>query len=140
MSRETDRILKEQAIANAKLDKVVEGLSMLLGEKNCRVDIYLHFPETGAGLERIEAKLDTIITKENQQMAAIDDLEREVSEQTTVISSAVTLLQELKRMLDEAIASGSMERVAAVAAQLDSHSQALAEAVAANTPTPPPTP
>lgn len=85
-------------------------------------------------LRDIERKLDVIINMEGRQMAAIDDLEVHVAAQTTVIGSVNTLLGDLKRMLDEAIASGNMARVQAVADQIAAHNQQLADAVVANTP------
>ena len=79
-------------------------------------------------------------------MAAIDALRQEVQETRDVTQAAVTLLQGLKQRLDEAIASGNMGDVQALADDLDASNRALADAIAANTPadpnggTPTPTP
>lgn len=70
-------------------------------------------------------------------MSALDTLRTEVEENTTVINSAVTLINGLKAKLDAAIASGDPAQLEALSASLDSSSNALAAAVAANTPTDP---
>lgn len=67
----------------------------------------------------------------------IDALAAEVSNNTSVQQSAITLLQGLKSALDAAIASGDMSQVQALADQLGTNDVALAAAVSANTPTPP---
>ncbi len=85
-------------------------------------------------LDLILASLAQTKTEITQMAGELDTLEGDVSGQTTVIQSAVTLLQGLKAALDVAIASGDMSRVAAVNAQIESNTQALAAAVQANTP------
>ena len=70
--------------------------------------------------------------------AELDNLEKEVSENATVIASAVTLIQglgtELKAVKDELAAQGvTSAKLNELAASLDSNEQALAAAVAANT-------
>ena len=67
-------------------------------------------------------------------MTALENLTREVSEATTVQKAAAALLASLKARLDEAIATGDMTRVQALADELDASSNDLAAAVAANTP------
>jgi len=67
-------------------------------------------------------------------MGELDTLKTEVSETTTVMASAVTLLQGLKQKLDEAIASGNPEALAALSAELDTNTNALAQAITENTP------
>lgn len=62
----------------------------------------------------------------------LDKLEADVAAEQGVIASAVTLLQGLKAALDAAIASGDMSRVAAVNAQIEAQTQALADAVSQN--------
>jgi hypothetical protein len=75
---------------------------------------------------------------ERKIMPALDTLTTEVSEATTVMQSAATLLTGLKTQLDEAIAKleqgDNGEALNALSAQLDTESNSLAEAVAANTP------
>lgn len=94
---------------------------------------------------RIGQKLDTIITmlgqgKERDIKMALDlsRLETEVSENKTVIGSAVTLLGGLKTELDRLIAEMATPedkaKLQAFADTLDTETNALADAVAANTP------
>jgi len=70
-------------------------------------------------------------------MATLDDVQTEVTAQTTVVASATTLLTGLKTALDAAIASGNPAAVQAIADQLGTNTQALADSVAANTPVTP---
>lgn len=67
-------------------------------------------------------------------MAAIDNLDAEVTENADATQSAIVLLGNLKTALDEAIASGDMGRVQALADRLSGQTDQLAAAVAANTP------
>lgn len=69
---------------------------------------------------------------ENRIMAALDDLQAEVEENSTVIGSAVALLKGLKEKLDAA--GTDPVKLKALSDQLDAQNKALAEAVAANTP------
>lgn len=62
----------------------------------------------------------------------LETLQTEVQENQTVIGSAITLLQGLKAQLDAAGTDAT--KLAELSAQLDSQSNALAAAVAANTP------
>lgn len=65
-------------------------------------------------------------------MAAIDDLEAEVSKVGTVQDSAIALINGISQQLKDA---GSNDpRINAVIQSLDAKSQALAAAVSANTP------
>lgn len=74
-------------------------------------------------------------------MATLADLQTKVTNNTTVISSALTLIQGLKAQLDAAIASNDPAALQALSDQLDSADSSLAAAVAANTPAAPaPTP
>lgn len=70
-------------------------------------------------------------------MSAIDDLADLVATDTTVDQSAITLLEQLTQMLEEAIASGDPARLTALADTLRANQVALAAAVAANTPAAP---
>lgn len=100
-----------------------------------------HFDQHIHLLERmlvaILRRVNLILKLEEWQMAAIDDLETEVSENTDVTSSAVVLLEGLSQQLKDAIASGDPARVQAVVTQLDANSKRLADAVTANTPVAP---
>ena len=89
MSRETDRILAECALIRADIEA--------MRASGNRLDIYIHFPSAtpGGGLERIEAQLQTLITKETQQMALGQDILDKVTAQTTLIGSVKALVQGL---------------------------------------------
>ena len=94
----------------------------------------------GKRLARIEAKLDALLaaasTEGKQTMAAIDDLTTQVTANTTVIGSALTLIQGLAAQL--AAAGTDPAKLAALQQQLATSDQALANAVATNTPAAPP--
>jgi hypothetical protein len=86
---------------------------------------------------RILARLDLILKKEMQIMAALDDLKAAVAAEDTVINSAVTLLKGLKDALDAAIASGDPAALTALSADIAAKTKSLSDAVAANTPAAP---
>ena len=71
-------------------------------------------------------------------MSAIDDLSAQVSANTTVVGSALTLIQGLAAQL--AAAGTDPAKLAALQASLKASDDALAAAVAANTPAAPPAP
>lgn len=73
------------------------------------------------------------IKHQNQKiMDELTVLTQEVTETKTVMASAVTLLQGLKARLDAA--GTDKVKLAELSADLDTHTNALAAAVAANTP------
>ena len=77
----------------------------------------------------------TTIEREIYEMAnELDDLKAAVANNTSVIGSAITLLQGLKAKLDAAIASGNPAALTALSAELGAQDTALAAAVTANTP------
>jgi hypothetical protein len=92
-----------------------------------------------AALSRIEARLGTLSELEELGMT-LDEVLGKVTEQATVVGSAVTLLGDLKRMLDEAIASGDPLKIQAVSDAIGANTDALVAAVVANTPVPAPVP
>ncbi len=65
----------------------------------------------------------------------LDDLQAEVEEVKTVQQSAITLINGLAEQIREA--GTDPAKLAQLASDLDASSKALAEAIAANTPTPP---
>jgi uncharacterized alpha-E superfamily protein len=75
-----------------------------------------------------------IIQKLNNMSQALDDLTAKVEAETTVNQSAVTLLQTLKTELDAAIASGDDSALQALSDKIGTNTQALADAITANTP------
>jgi hypothetical protein len=83
-------------------------------------------------LRKINKKLDVLIIQERKEMATLDDLTAEVAAQTTVNQSAITLLQGLKAKLDAA--GTDPAKLQAIKDSLTANDQALAQAVAQNTP------
>jgi hypothetical protein len=91
---------------------------------------------TGAQLNRIEYKLDLLLKQEARLMATIQDVQNAVTANTTVVGSTVTLLQQLTALLKAAIASNDPAAVQGVVDAITANTNALAQAVAANTPAP----
>lgn len=88
--------------------------------------------QDGRTINRI---LDAIAQLENKTMAALDALEAAVARETTVINSAIILLQQLSA----AITAAGTDPVAlkAITDNLNTNTDALAAAVLANTPADP---
>jgi uncharacterized protein YoxC len=99
-----------------------------------RIHLHIHNddPATGQKLDRILSLLATILQKEGQLMAAIDDLQADVTAEDTVIDSVVVLLKGLSAAL--ATAGVDPTKLAALRADIQSKTQSLAAAVVANTP------
>lgn len=93
-------------------------------------------PATQAQVDRIEAVLTKILTKDTQIMAAIDDLTTQVAANTTVEGSAVTLINGLAAQLKAA--GTDPVKLAALQASLKTSAADLAAAITANTPAAPP--
>lgn len=90
------------------------------------------------GLEAVlSSALKPLTQQVNQVMTVLTDLQAKVAANTAVTQSAVTLIQGLKAKLDDAIASGDPAQLQALSDQLGTDDQALADAVAANTPAAP---
>jgi hypothetical protein len=75
-----------------------------------------------------------IIQMELRIMSALTDLQTAVTNEDTVIASAVTLLQGLKAALDAAIASGDPAALTALSTDIGNQTAALSNAVANSTP------
>ncbi len=103
--------------------------------------------------DRIEKKLDRIIQQQERElikMAKLDDaitaLTAEVSKDTTVIASAITLIKgiaaQIQAAVDAALAAGAtpaqLKALTDLQASVAANDTALAAAVAAGTPPPPP--
>lgn len=85
-----------------------------------------------ARLESVERKLDRILVLENQEMADLTQITADVAANTDTVASAVALLTQLH---DEIVAAGTdPAALAALASSLEANTQALADAVVANTP------
>ncbi len=85
----------------------------------------------------VAALLDTLRRQGERIMAMLDDLQAQVAANGTVIQSVITLVQGLVVKLQAALDANDPTKVQAVIDQLKAQDQALAAAVAANTPTPP---
>ena len=85
-------------------------------------------------LSRIRKLLERIENKENEMSAELDALTLEVADTNTIMQSAIVLIQGLAAQL-QAIANDPAA-ILQLAADLDAQSDALAAAVAANTPPP----
>lgn len=79
--------------------------------------------------------LALVLWRLHKMSVSLDRLTTEVSENTSVIESAIVLIEGLAQALRDAAADPAA--VNALADRLDAQSNALASAVAANTPTPP---
>lgn len=88
-------------------------------------------------LGRIEWKLGVLLLVEVRIMATIADVDAAVSAESDVVNSAVTLLDQLKQMLQDALNSGDPAAVQAVLDKIAASKQNLADAVARNTPAAP---
>jgi hypothetical protein len=83
----------------------------------------------------IRESLTMLLKGQSTMSLELDNLTREVSETNDVIQSAIVLIQGLKAALDAA--GTDPVALAALSASLDSQQQALAAAIAANTPAAP---
>ena len=98
-------------------------------------DTFLAFQRIERRLDLILARLSALTNLEVATVAKIDDLELEVAKVATVTDSAVALINGIAQQLRDA---GSTDpRIQAVIASLDDKANALAAAVAANTPAAP---
>lgn len=93
-------------------------------------------------LKRIEAKLDYLIEKENQMSATLDQVVQDVSDETTLESSIVTLLDGIQAQLTAALAgttisAANQTKIDAIFSGLEANKTALSAAIIANTPVTP---
>lgn len=86
----------------------------------------------------VSTALTEILKRTKQIMAQLDTLTAEVTRNTTVVKSALTLIQGLKKQLDDA--GTDPAKLKALSDSLAANDDELAAAVAANTPATPPTP
>lgn len=116
---------------------------MWFSRRNARIE---------AALGLIASKLDTLINSQKKQeksMSLLDDkiadLTAEVAKNTTITTSVVTLLRGVPALIDaavtKALAAGATEAqlkdITDLSTGLKANDQALADAIAANTPTQP---
>lgn len=83
-------------------------------------------------LDQIDKKLNRILTNQGEVMADLSALQAEVSENGDAVASAVSLLGSLSQAIKDA--GTDPEALAELTSQLDANTNALAEAVVANTP------
>lgn len=81
--------------------------------------------------------LDRINQLETRVMSVLSDLQDKVAAAVTVEESAITLLQGLKKALDDALASNDTAALQALSDQIGAETQKLADAITANTPAAP---
>jgi hypothetical protein len=76
--------------------------------------------------------IQRLIKKQTMAQATLDDLTQDVSDETTVEQSAITLLQGLSAQL--AAAKNDPTKIQAIADSIVANKNALAAAITANTP------
>lgn len=113
-------------------------------------DLATYFQSQLGSSARVEAKLDQLLQRveqiqiqENQEMQGIASLTAQVSQNTTVIGSAKTLIEGFNKRLNDAIEAaqtGDNSALLALSAEIKASDDALAAAVAANTPAAQPIP
>jgi len=101
-----------------------------------RIDIFIHNADPTGKLDQIVSMLQAIQSQGGTMSAAMDALTAQVAQNTSVISSALTLIQGFAAQL--AAAGTDPAALAALQASLQQSDDALAAAVAANTPAAPP--
>lgn len=82
-------------------------------------------------LNDIRSQLAAIRQQEVQELATLADLKAKVEQEDTVIDSAVTLIQGLAQQVKDL--TPDQAAIDALAADIDAKSQALADAITANT-------
>lgn len=83
-------------------------------------------------LNKIQAIQEALLKGQTNMSKELDDLTTAVTKQTSVVGSAVTLIQSLAQQIIEA--KNDPVAIEALAEQFNSSADALAAAVAANTP------
>lgn len=81
-------------------------------------------------LDAILALLKESRIREKSMAGELENLQREVAETAGVVDSAIVFIKGLKDKLDEAIAAGNPEALAALSAELDAKQAELAAAIA----------
>ena len=93
-----------------------------------------HAHEILRGLWALSDRLEALRIEADKMAGELDALKTAVAQNTTVIGSAITLIQGLKQKLDDAIASGDPAALTALSSELGAQDQELSDAVTANTP------
>ena len=106
-----------------------------------RLDLHLYVhedPSTTGRLDRIEAMLQSLISQGTTLMTDLTQLKAAVDAEGTVVQGAVTLIEGLAAKI--AALPPDQASIDALAAEVKGQSDALAAAVAANTPAAPAAP
>lgn len=99
--------------------------------KKDEIHIYLHGGDTAA-LTELSRKIDQLIRKDTIMAGELDALATQVAKNTDVEASAVIVLNDLKARLDAA--GTDPVKLQELSTSLGTSSQALAEAIANDTP------
>lgn len=83
---------------------------------------------------RLPATKNDLKETKEELMANLNDLKTKVTRLTTVTSSVITLLTDIKRRLDEALADDDVEAIRDLSESIGRDTDALAAAVVAKTP------
>jgi chromosome segregation ATPase len=103
--------------------------------------IQLQLNQIQNSLQVQKVSLTTLQTQESKIMAALDDLTAQVTQNTSLEQSAITLIQGIAKQLQDAVTNNDSSALAALAQQLNTSAAALGAAITANTPqAPAPTP
>lgn len=103
--------------------------------QNMRLDVFIHFPsEPGLErrLDRIETALTTLLKGQGKMTVELDRLTTEVAETRGVVDSAIALIGGMAQQIRDL--SNDPAALTALADELDAQTNALAAAVAANSP------
>lgn len=88
----------------------------------------------GADSAALRAMIDAALAQFGVNiMATLDDIKAAVAAQTTVIGSAITLLNELHTKLTEALQTNDTAKIQEVLDEMQAQTASLASAVQANT-------
>jgi chromosome segregation ATPase len=112
----------------------------MMGRNNSPREYHIYFhngdtdrlAELSQGLKQLGLKIDQLIKKEEIMSQELDDLTQKVSDSTTVQESAITLLNDLGQRIRDL--ADDPAAIRALADQLDSEKNKLADAITANTP------
>ena len=107
-----------------------------------RIDFYIHHEphehhHAQPDLAEVIRLLHIVINKEVEMAGELAALQAAVAAEDTVIDSAIVLLQGIKAALDAAIASNDPAALSALSADIGTKTQALSDAIVANTPATP---
>jgi len=96
--------------------------------------IQLQLNQIQSSLQANKASLTTLLTLEKTIMPALEDLQAQVTQNTNLEQSAITLIQGIAKQLQDAVANNDSSALQSLAQQLNSSAAALGAAITANTP------